>query len=141
MTLIPDHRKLLFLLILTSLVCGCSVSTSDAYINNARLYMDLTGNQQTTTYDWLDVFYCVVHISDSTPETIIKASWIAVDTDRAEPNLVIKIEEKSASNSPVIFHLKNEGNFWPLGSYKLFLYLDGKLDQTIDFNVEAGELP
>ncbi|MCJ7714928.1 MAG: hypothetical protein MUO54_00200 [Anaerolineales bacterium] len=29
------------------------------------------------------------------PGTTVQASWVAVETDRTDPNLVIKIEEKS----------------------------------------------
>jgi len=48
---------------------------------------------------------------------------------------VIKIEEIVPTSSTVVFELQNEGNFWPTGQYKLYLYLDGKEMQVIDFDV------
>ena len=128
---------LLFSLVLTS---ACGGKSSSANIADAGLYFDPSGLQPTTTYEWRDVFYCVIHVSGATPETVVKASWVAVDTDRAAPNSVLKIEEKTAGVSPVIFKLENIGHIWPVGSYEVYIYLDGDLDRVLEFNVKEADL-
>ncbi len=131
------HRlpRPLLIVFLAVLISSCGGDSSSAVIDHAGLYTDSSGTQPTTTYEWRDVFYCVISISDPAPNTIIQASWVAVETNRAEPNLVLKIDKKSVSGSPVIFELENIGHFWPVGTYQLFIYLDGTLDQILDFNV------
>ncbi|MCD6423997.1 MAG: hypothetical protein J7L35_00690 [Anaerolineales bacterium] len=48
---------------------------------------------------------------------------------------MIKIEEIVLTSSTVVFKLENASNFWPTGQYKIYLYLDGKETQVIDFEV------
>jgi len=128
-------------LFLILLVSACSGKSSTARVENAGLFKDPAGNQSAEAYGWLDIFYCVVSVADPSPGTTVKASWVAVDTDRTSPNTVIKIEEKAVDSSPVIFELKNEGNFWPTGTYQVYLYLDGNFDRVIDFRVVPGDIP
>jgi len=97
--------------------------------------VDSEGTHPTDKYDTLSVFYCLVTLDGLRSDTEIQASWIAVDTDRAEPDYVAKIEEIVPTNSIVLFQLKNEGYFWPTCTYKLYIYLGERLDREIEFEV------
>lgn len=121
------------ILLFTCSACG-SIATPTS-ITSAGLFLDPEGSQPTDKYDTLSVFYCLVSLDGLQSDTVLQVSWVAVDTDRTEPNFVIKIEEIRPSITTVLFQLQNEGNFWPVGTYKLYLYLDGKLDQEIEFEV------
>ena len=90
---------------------ACGGNSSSAIIDDAGLYVDPSGIHPTTTYGWLDVFYCVIHVSGATPDTAIKASWVAADTSRAEPDTVLKIEEKQISSSVVLSRMNLYLNF------------------------------
>ena len=65
----------------------------------------------------------------------MRASWVAVDTNRVAPNSVLKIDEIVPTSSPVVFELENAGNFWPTGYYKIYLYVNGKESEVIEFEV------
>jgi hypothetical protein len=133
-------RILAFWIFLLSL-CACAGSSSQTSIENASLYLDAGASQPTETYGWLDVFYCMVDISNPDPDAQIKASWVVVDTDRTRPNQVIKIEEKPADRDQVLFTLENYGNFWPTGDYRLYLYVNDREAQILEFKVVMAELP
>ncbi len=121
---------------LTILACSaCGSPANPTSISSAGLYIDPEGSQPTDKYDTLSVFYCLVTLDGLQSDKVVQASWVAADTDRAEPDFVIKIEEIRPSITTILFQLQNEGHFWPAGTYALYLYLDGKLDRVIEFEV------
>ncbi len=118
------------------MICGaCSKVTAQSSIISAGLFLDPEGIQQTEKFDARAVFYCIVTLDQTAPGTILKASWVAVETNRSAPDYVIKIEEIVPTSDTVVFKLQNAGNFWPTGNYKIFLYLDGIETRVIDFEV------
>jgi len=129
------HFKLTGILILAILAASCSAGKKQPQIANAGLYKDPEGRELTTSFSWRIPFYCIVSLVDAPADTVVQASWIAMDTNRLAPETVIKIEEKSAQEGRVVFELVNEGNFWPIGDYQINLYLNGKLAQELEFEV------
>jgi hypothetical protein len=114
---------------------ACSFSASTANIQEAKMARDYDGNDPTTTFAQDQVFYCVVELANAPDDTVIKASWQAVDVEGAEPNTFIDETELSTGSGKVHFELSNNG-LWPLGKYAVQLYLNGELDQTIEFTVQ-----
>jgi len=114
---------------------GCGSSSIANTVSSAGLYHDSEGTQPTEKYDARAIFYCIVTLDQLITDSTLRASWVAVETNRLAPNSVIKIDEIVPTSSTVVFKLHNEGNFWPTGHYKLFLYLDGKEIMVIDFDV------
>jgi len=51
-----------------------------------------------------------------------------------EPNLTINETEINTGSGLVHFQLSND-NLWPLGKYKVEIYLNGKLAKTLEFEV------
>jgi len=86
-------------------------------------------------YEARDIFYLIVTVDQALSDAVLRASWVAVDTNRLAPNSVISIDEITPTASPVIFELENAGNFWPTGQYKVYLFVDGKESTAIDFEV------
>ena len=126
---------LIFLIPLMLLINACGSVGNSTIISSAGLYLDPEGMQPTEKFDARAIFYCKVTLEGSGPDTTLQASWVAVETNRAEPNTVVKIEEIKPSDSTVVFKLQNESNFWPTGIYELYLYVDGNLDRVIQFEV------
>lgn len=120
---------------LSVLISACAVPQNPTNLVSAGLYLDPEGNQPTEKYDARAVFYCIVTLDQLAPGTALKASWIAVETNRSASNFVIKIEEIVPTSPKVVFKLENAGNFWPTGKYKIYLYLDGNEIRDIDFDV------
>ena len=71
-----------------------------------------------------------------TPGPGLKTSWAAVEANRSDQKFVIKIEDVIPTSATVVLKLENAGSFWPTGHYKIYLYLDGKETQVIDFEVD-----
>jgi|GEM_PF-6226997 len=126
---------LLILSICLVFISGCVSSGNTTSITSTGLFFDREGTKPTDKFDARDIFYLVVSIDQPVSDSILRASWVAVETNRLAPNTVLKIDEVIPTSSPVVFKLQNEGNFWPTGQYKVYLYQDGKEFQVIDFEV------
>jgi len=124
----------ILIVILVTLACGGSVSTAN--ISSAKMFADSEGTQETTVYAQDQPFYCIVELANAPEDTTLKAVWTAVEAEGTEPNLVIDDAEITAGNENVFtFDLTNNG-LWPIGKYKVDLYLNGELDRTLEFEVQ-----
>jgi hypothetical protein len=59
----------------------------------------------------------------------------AVEVEGAEPNTVIEERELTAPSGPFWFSLNQESGIWPAGRYKVELFLDDELNQSMEFQV------
>ena len=121
---------------LVSAVLACSGSVSTAKISSAKMSADSEGTQETTVYSQDQTFYCIVELANAPEDTKLKAVWTAAEVDGEQPNLLIDQAEVTAGDQNVVtFDLTNSG-LWPVGKYKVDLYLNDKLDQTLEFEVQ-----
>ena len=120
-------------LILTVLACGGSFSTAN--IGDAWLSTDEEGNNRTTVFTQSDTFNLFVDLKNAPDDTNLKASWIAVNAEGQDPNFVIYESEYTSSDDIVRFFLTND-QLWPVGSYKVDVYLNGTLDRSLEFQVQ-----
>jgi hypothetical protein len=65
----------------------------------------------------------------------MKASWTAVSVEGEEPNLLIDETELTGGDGAYSFSLSNDSD-WPVGDYKVDIYINDELDQTLTFNVQ-----
>ena len=131
------RRKFFILLGLVMLVlaaAACEFSASTANIGDAWLSDSEDGGTRVTTFAQDAVFYAFVDLKNAPEDTTLKAVWIAVDVEGVEPNFVIYETEFTSGSNVVTFDLSNN-NLWPLGRYRVEIYLNGKLDKTLDFEV------
>jgi hypothetical protein len=124
---------LIALLILTALACSFNVSTAN--ISEATLAKDPDGTQPTTTFTQDEVFYCVVELANAPDDTKVKASWTAVEAEAMAPDFLIDEAELTSGDGTLTFDLTND-SLWPVGKYKVDLYLNDKLDRTLEFQVQ-----
>jgi hypothetical protein len=133
------HRNHLFIgLALAALllsVLACSFNVSTANIQEAVMARDYDGNDPTTVFDQDDTFYCIVDLANAPDDTTIKASWTAVEVEGVDPNTFIDEAVLSTGDSKVHFDLSNNG-LWPVGKYKVDLYLNDELERTLEFSVQ-----
>jgi len=136
------HRKIIQLLLLCLIIlaaASCSSNVDPGWINQAGLYADPAGTQPTDSYNWRETFYLIVDLNDAPSDTVVQASWIAVDTNRLQPDTVVKIDTKEA-RSRLVFEIENGGNFWPVGQYQVNLYLNKTLIMEIPFEVHDTDI-
>lgn len=129
-------RKLLFVfLILGLMTMACGFSASTANIKEAYMSVDEAGTEQTSTYPQDSEFYCIVTLANAPEDTTLKAVWIAVDAEDVEPDFIIDEVSTTMGDGTVPFILTND-SLWPLGKYKVDLYLNDELNQTLNFEVQ-----
>jgi hypothetical protein len=120
-----------------SLACGFNFSTAN--IAGATLAKDAAGNTPTTTFAQDEVFFAVVELANAPDDTKVKAVWTAVEAEGIDPNHKIDEAELTSGDGTIQFDLSND-KLWPPGKYKVDLYLNDKLDRTLEFTVEASEV-
>jgi hypothetical protein len=125
--------------ILVVLLAGlaCQFSFSTAEVENLRLAQDEAGQQATTQFNPGDTFYLVGDLSNAPDDTRLKAVWTVVAAEGVDPNTVIEERELTAPSGPFWFSLTQDTGAWPVGSYKVDLFLDDELNQSLGFLVTA----
>ena len=129
---------LLAVLALLASTLACAVG-GELSLTNARMSTDSDGKNVTTTFSPTDVFYVVADLANSPTGTKVDAKWIAVDIPGEQANSVFKetnyVTDTDNFSGIVYFELSNDSG-WPAGSYKVELYLNGALAQSLDFTVQ-----
>jgi outer membrane usher protein FimD/PapC len=120
-------------------ILACSFSFSSAKVENVRLVRDKEGSQATTQFNPQDTFYLVGNMTNAPDDTLLKAVWTAVKAEGATDNTVIKEVEATGGNGDFRFELAQENGNWPRGQYKVDLYMNDELNQTLNFDVVGPE--
>jgi hypothetical protein len=117
---------------------ACSFGAGEPSLDNPRMSKDSEGNDATTTYSSGDVFYAVADLSNVETGSVVDAKWYLVSATDYDPGEIesssLTIEDKSLYNY-VSFELTSKTG-WPVGEYKVELYLNGTLAHTINFSVK-----
>jgi hypothetical protein len=117
------------------LVSACNFSASTANIKNAyTARSDNNELQQTTVFVQDDVFYSIVEVANAPDDTVTKAMWYAVNAEGIDPNFFIA-EAEFNGGGELTFDLTNNDLLWPVGKYKVEIYLDDTLEKTLEFTV------
>ena len=119
------------MLVLSAVACEFSAST--ASIKDAYLAADDSGEQKTTEFAQDQPFVFIVTQANAPDDTKVKAVWYAYDEAGTATQFVEK--EMVTGDSPITFSASNNGP-WPVGKYKVELYLNDKLDRTLEFSVQ-----
>ena len=122
-------------LVLLFVSMACSFSASTANIQDAYLAADEEGTTPVKSFTQDQVFYAIVNMANAPDDTTLKATWYAVDAEGVEPNLMIDEVSLTGGDGVYPFSLENN-DLWPLGTYKVDLWLNDKLDRTLEFTVE-----
>ncbi len=98
--------------------------------------------EATDVYSWEQPqFHALVRVADAPAGTLVRAVWTAVDVgEAAAPNTQVADDVKQARGTLNLhFTAVPDYGRWPPGSYKLDVYLNGKLDRTVSFKVVAPQ--
>ena len=122
-------------LVASSLAC----SLTEMSLENARMAFDQDGVNVTSTYSSTDVFYAVADLNNAPQGTVLEAKWIAVNVEGYDANFEFQTQPlditEETFTGTIYFQLSND-NGWPTGDYKVDLYLNGELKQSVTFNVQ-----
>jgi hypothetical protein len=134
------HKSLPFVLlavvlILASLACNFSASTAN--ISNAHMSTDESDSTQTTVYaPDAQTLYCFYDLKNAPDDTVVKGVWTLVSAEGYEANSEIDSAEITGGDDSYYFSLDRAAEAWPAGQYKIDLYINDKLSQTVEFQVQ-----
>ena len=139
-------------LILVSLACNAVTGGGDdggggndnsgfsfttANIQNAHMARDENDSVQTDVYEASDpTFYCIFELKNAPDDTVVKGVWTLVSAEGYEDNIELDAAEITGSDDVYTFSLNSSTDPWPVGQYKIDLYIDDNLVQTLDFEVQ-----
>lgn len=134
-------KKLLpFLLLAVALLLAalaCNFSASTANITNAHMATDESDSQQTTVYaPDTQTFYCFYDLNNAPDDTVVKGTWILVSAEGYGSNSEIDSADVTGSDDSYYFSLDRAAEAWPVGQYKIDLYINGNLVETVEFQVQ-----
>jgi hypothetical protein len=115
---------------------ACSFSASSANISSAEMARDQDGKQQTKTFSPDEPFYCIVELSNAPDDTEVRAVWTAVKAEGYDPNTNIDEAKATSGSGQLQFNLSNKGP-WPIGDYKVDLYLNDANEPTKTLKFEV----
>ena len=131
-------------LLLAGIAAGCSFSISTANIPQAVLAKDVKGD----TFEPVDptstfppdqaVINLVVTVANAPSDTKVKTVWTAVDVGDAAPANT-KLDEAEitmddSGNAHFTLSSPSTG-VWPVGKYKVEIYLNDKLERTLEYTI------
>lgn len=122
------------LLAIATLVCGGSFSTAN--IKSATLSAYESGSPEITVFEQDDfTVHCLAKLANAPDDTVVKAAWIAVAVEGVDPNTLIDETTLTSGDAELTFDLTNNQR-WPVGIYKVELYLNNKLDRTLEYQIQ-----
>ncbi len=112
-------------------------SFTTANIQNAHMSTDVNDSAQTTSYaPSVKTFYCFFDLKNAPSDTVVKGTWTLVSADGYSPNSEIDSATVTGSDNTYYFSLDRSKDAWPVGKYKIDLYINDKLVQTVNFEVK-----
>jgi hypothetical protein len=130
---------LLNLLYLMALCAACSARNEDVNVSNFRLALDQAGEDVTSTFFPTDVIYVVADLVEVPRGTKLEAKWIAVNAEGTKRNHEIDTETINITDEiftgSIFFQLSNAVP-WPLGQYRVDLYVNDALAESLEFSVQ-----
>jgi hypothetical protein len=131
--------KLLFVLLaLAAAALACKVNFTSAKIDDAWTAHNEAGDQRTTTFEQNENFYVKVVLANAPDDTRVKTTFSTLDVEGDEDNKSIGENEQTSGSGTLTFTASNT-KLWPAGKYKAEIYLNDKLDRTLNFEVKASQ--
>lgn len=118
------------------------VAKPSGFVKNVVLAEDAQGANKdpinpTTTFKPKSVFHAVVQTDKAPANTKFAAMWYAIDVgSAAAPNSLIDTTELSTDGTRNIDFSLSPASQWPLGSYRVEIYVNGTLDTIKTFSVK-----
>ncbi len=133
------RKQLLFALLAFVLATlACAVNFNSASIDDAWTARNEAGDQRTTTFEQNETVYVKVDLGSAPDDTKVKAAFSTVDVEGDEDNKLIDDHELTSGSGTLTFTLSNT-KLWPAGTYKAEVFLNDKLDRTLNFDVKASQ--
>ena len=129
-------RFVLLVVVLVLASVACEFSATTANITNAHLSLDESDTQSVNAYPTdAPGFFCYFDLNNAPEDTVVRGVWTLVSAEGYDPNQEIDSAEITGSDNTYYFSLGGSNEPWPVGQYKIDLYLNDEMVQTINFEV------
>jgi hypothetical protein len=130
---------LVIVILLLSSMIACTTQNDASIASDFRTALDQTGENVTTTFSRSDVIYAVVDLANAPRGTKLEVKWIVVNAEGSDPNRefdsqIIEMTDEIFTGT-TFFQLSNDAP-WPVGQYRVDLYLNDALVESVEFRVE-----
>ena len=118
---------------------ACNALGGKPSLSNIRMATDDTGKTTTTSYSPGNAFYVFADLSGIKVGSVVEAKWYVVNATGVDSNSEINISDytyQSGINFVYFKLITNDGSDWPVGSYKVEIYLDRILAGEQTFTVK-----
>jgi hypothetical protein len=82
------------------------------------------------------VFHCVLTVLNVQGETKVKSVWVAVDVGDVKDTKIDEATLTTSKDQTLHFSLGKDTGYWPVGEYRLDLYVNEKPKNSVEFSVE-----
>ena len=104
-------------------------------IYDVFLSMDQAGEYKTEVFTPEQYIYVHYSLNDPSGLNNVKVIWYAVDVAGYKPNVVINQTDDKITRPNISLQVKTEP-LWAVGKYKIELYLNSVLEDTLEFEVK-----
>lgn len=106
-------------------------------IHMAREADNGESNEEVDSFKPRDrTMFCVVTLKTAKTGTQVKFSWWLVDAVDIEPESIINVDYSTKALENVVYGHMTLPRDWPVGKYKVQVYVESKLDRTLFFSVK-----
>jgi hypothetical protein len=109
--------------------------TTPIGIYNAYLTLDEEGQYKTDVFSPEQYIYFFYSINDPSGLNNVRVVWYAVKVQGFKPNIVINQYEQTVTKKDVFLQVKTDP-IWAVGQYKIEIYLNSILANSISFEVK-----
>jgi len=136
-------RKLSVLFAVITLLAAmlaCSFGSTEMSLENLRTAYDSDGENLTEVFSPADVFFAVADLNNAPAGTVVEAKWIAVQIEGYDAGELIYEQAindftDERFSGTIYFQLSNDSG-WPVGEYKVDVYMDGTYVGSANFSVQ-----
>lgn len=108
--------------------------TTPVGIHDVYLAVDRAGQNRATTFGPLQTVYIFFSLNDLSGQNMVKVEWLTKDVKGRKPDSYLGGEESTILTPQHFFEIALAP--WPVGTYKVNLYLNGSLVNTQEFEIK-----
>jgi outer membrane usher protein FimD/PapC len=112
-----------------------STNTSGAVITEAHSTLDEAGQQASSTFPQDGTVYIQFTLDSAPADTAVRGVMVATDAEGLDPYTYVTEAGSNLGSGSYWFTFTNS-NPWPVGSYVVYIYLNGELAGRVELQVQ-----
>lgn len=125
-----------FALVIAQLACAFGEPT----LSNVRTAKDQDGKQPAAVFGTSDTIYVVADLSNGAKGNTVSSKWFVDNVPGYDPNYLIDQADVNVDqdnfNGNIYFYFEPPSGGWPTGTYKVEVYFNGNIVNTVPFSVQ-----